>query len=134
MRPIFSNPLLFNNIFWDNRAGTWTGGGVAGIGQDGRSQPHLLLGPGGGRQHRHAEPHLHPAAGAYAGARWHATSSARIPLVVEEYDVGVQVFPWRGNPNFVGADIVAVELPPTLLGDYHLQPGLAGRSNAGTAF
>ena len=24
--PLFSNPLLFNNIFWDNRAGTRAGG------------------------------------------------------------------------------------------------------------
>jgi hypothetical protein len=37
--PIFSDPLLFNNIFWDNRAGTWTGGGVAGIGQPGDPVP-----------------------------------------------------------------------------------------------
>jgi hypothetical protein len=43
------------------------------------------------------------------------------PLVVAEYDSTVRVFPWRGNPNFVGADIVALELPVTLLGDYHLQ-------------
>ncbi len=23
--PLYSNPLMFNNIFWDNRAGTWDG-------------------------------------------------------------------------------------------------------------
>ena len=44
--PIFSDPLLFNNIFWDNRAGTWTGGGVAGIGQPGDPDPDLQLGSG----------------------------------------------------------------------------------------
>jgi hypothetical protein len=42
------------------------------------------------------------------------------PLVKAEYDSSVRVFPWRGNPNFVGADIVALELPVTLLGNYHL--------------
>ena len=37
--PIFSNPVLFNNIFWDNRAGTFTGGAVAGIGLPGDPNP-----------------------------------------------------------------------------------------------
>ncbi|MEL4474618.1 hypothetical protein, partial [Shewanella algae] len=27
-----SRPLLFNNIFWDNRAGRWDGNNVTGIG------------------------------------------------------------------------------------------------------
>ena len=30
--PLFSDPLLFNNIFWDNRAGTWDGNNLTGIG------------------------------------------------------------------------------------------------------
>ena len=34
--PVFSRPVMFNNIFWDNRAGTWTGGGVSGIGLNSR--------------------------------------------------------------------------------------------------
>jgi hypothetical protein len=42
------------------------------------------------------------------------------PLFVEQYDVGVRVYPWRGNLAFVGADIVAVDLPPDLMGDYRL--------------
>ena len=33
--PVFSNPLLFNNIFWDNRAGTRTGAAVTGLGAAG---------------------------------------------------------------------------------------------------
>jgi hypothetical protein len=45
------------------------------------------------------------------------------PMVIEEYTSTVQVFPWRGNPNFIGATIVALDLPPNLLGDYHLAPG-----------
>jgi len=54
------------------------------------------------------------------------------PLVVAQYDTSVRVFPWRGNPNFVGADIVAVELPVTLLGDYHITTGSPAR-NAGVS-
>ena len=30
--PLFSNPLLFNNIFWDNRAGTRDLSNVTGLG------------------------------------------------------------------------------------------------------
>lgn len=37
--PVFSNPLMFNNIFWDNRSGSWDGGGVAGIGLEGDPDP-----------------------------------------------------------------------------------------------
>ena len=37
--PLFSNPLLFNNIFWDNRAGTRAGGSVTGIGAAGDATP-----------------------------------------------------------------------------------------------
>ena len=37
--PTFSNPLLFNNIFWDNRAGTRAGTTVTGIGLAGDATP-----------------------------------------------------------------------------------------------
>jgi hypothetical protein len=30
---------------------------------------------------------------------------------------------WRTNPAFIGAILVSLDLPPELLGDYHLQPG-----------
>ena len=35
----FSNPLLFNNIFWDNRAGTRLAGTVVGLGATGDATP-----------------------------------------------------------------------------------------------
>ena len=65
------------------------------------------------------------------------------PVVLAEYDSAVRVFPWRGNTNFVGADIVALDLPISLMGNYHLtvlhpamsasrvrqeQPGLSRRT------
>ncbi len=37
--PIFSDPLLFNNIFWDNRAGTRAGNTVTGLGIAGDATP-----------------------------------------------------------------------------------------------
>jgi hypothetical protein len=117
--PIFSDPIVFNNIFWDNRSGTWTGGGVAGIGQQGDPFPvfHWDLGVAGGAGE--LSPTYCLLQVPY-GAGDPSNLVGVDPLVVSEYDANVRVFPWRGNPNFVGADIVAVELPPELLGNYHL--------------
>ena len=42
--PTFSNPLLFNNIFWDNRAGTRAGTTVTGIGLAGDAHADRPLG------------------------------------------------------------------------------------------
>jgi hypothetical protein len=121
--PLFSNPLLFNNIFWDNRAGAWTGNGVAGIGLDGDPFPinnwdvgmqglTFLLEP--------TNSILQTPTGTVADA---SNLINQDPLVIQSYDTSVQVLPWRTNPHFVGVDIVAVDLPPTLMGDYHLQAG-----------
>ncbi len=117
--PIFSDPVVFNNLFWDNRAGTWTGGGVAGIGQDGDPSPifHWDLGVAGG--FGELSPSYSLLQVPY-GADDPTNLVGVDPLVVSEYDSTVRVFPWRGNPNFVGADIVAIELPVSLMGDYHL--------------
>ena len=52
--PIFSNPLLFNNVFWDNRAGSFTGAQVAGHRPGRRSDAHQQLGSGCGRRLRDA--------------------------------------------------------------------------------
>jgi len=121
--PIFSNPLLFNNIFWDNRAGSWTGDGIAGIGQPGDPAPVYnwdvgvadgtgLLAP--------TDSLLQVNTGTIVDG---SNSYGVDPLVLVEFDVNVQVQPWRGNPNFVDPLIVAVETRVDLLGDYHLQSG-----------
>ncbi len=48
--PVFSDPVLFNNIFWDNRAGTRAGGTVTGLGMAGDATPinHWDVGSLGG--------------------------------------------------------------------------------------
>ena len=43
------------------------------------------------------------------------------PLIQAAYDTSVSALPWRTNPHFVGVLLVAVDLPPNLMGDYHLQ-------------
>ncbi|MDI6693903.1 MAG: SdrD B-like domain-containing protein [Anaerolineales bacterium] len=118
--PIFSNPLLFNNIFWDNRAGSWTGGGVAGVGLQGDPSPinywDLGVSDGVGL--------LSPTNSVLQtnfGVIPDASNQVGVdPMVVAQYDTSVAVLPWRGHPRFVDTLLVAVELPPEQMGDYHL--------------
>ena len=117
---IFSNPLLFNNIFWDNRAGTWTGGGISGIGQAGDPNPinnwDLGVADGTGL--------LSPTSSLLQVTTGTVLDGSNImsnPFVVNEFDVNVQVLPWRGNANFIDPLIVALETRVDLLGDFHLQ-------------
>jgi hypothetical protein len=121
--PIFSDPLLFNNIFWDNRAGTWTGGGIAGIGQFGDATPiyrwDLGVADGTGLL-APTNSLLQVTTGTIADGSNVVGSD---PLVVEMFEVEVQALPWRGNPNFVDALIVAAKTRVDLLGDFHLQAG-----------
>ncbi len=59
------------------------------------------------------------------------TNSGPIPLVTAAYDTVLDFAPWRTNPNFVGAILVAADLPPKVLGDYHIfdttSPGVQHR-------
>jgi hypothetical protein len=121
--PIFSDPLLFNNIFWDNRAGTWTGGGVAGIGQLGDPNPiyHWDLGVADGvGLLAPTDSLLEVTTGTIPDVSNEVGSD---PMVVDPWDVLVQVLPWRGNANFVDTLIVALETRVDLLGDFHLMGG-----------
>ncbi len=122
--PIFSNPVLFNNIFWDNRAGTWDGTGISGIGAQGDPSPinlwDLGVADGSGMLRPVYSmlsvdnlPYMIP----------HGSNQIGVdPQVVATYDTSVIALPWRGNPNFVGVILLAFDLPPTQMGDYHLLP------------
>jgi hypothetical protein len=120
---IFSNPLLFNNIFWDNRAGSWTGGGIAGIGQPGDPNPiynwDLGVTDGVGMLSP-TNSLLQVTTGTNADISNIVGSD---PMVVLPFEVNVEVLPWRGNANFIDPLIVALETRVDLLGDFHLQAG-----------
>lgn len=119
--PPFSNPLLFNDVFWDNRAGTRAGGGVTGIGQAGDPSPvnRWDLGAADGSGLLSPTSSILQVA---TGTVPSASNLASDPAVVATYDVGLTFVPWRTNPNFVGAVLVSLDVPPELLGDYHLTP------------
>ena len=48
-------------------------------------------------------------------------TSTADPKVVEPWALSVSFATWRQNAAFVDANVVAVEAPPDLMGDYHLQ-------------
>jgi hypothetical protein len=123
--PPFSDPLLFNNVFWDNRAGFYSGGAVLGIGVPGDATAvnHWDMGAfDGSGTLSPTDTILQTTAGTFP----HPSNVLTDPLVVQGYDVSVSVTAFRGNPNFVGAVLVAVPLPPNLLGDYHLTAASPG--------
>ncbi|MCB9419941.1 MAG: IPT/TIG domain-containing protein [Ardenticatenaceae bacterium] len=117
--PIFSNPLLFNNIFWDNRAGSHAGTTVTGLGIAGDATPinnwDMGVADGTGL--------LAPTNSILqvtTGTTADASNISADPAVISAYDTSVSFAAWRTNPAFIGAILVTVELPPNLMGDYHI--------------
>ena len=130
--PLFSNPLLFNNIFWDNRAGTGRRHGDRPRPRR-RRHPDQPLGPGGRRRQRAA---LADDSVLQTDDRAPSPSPTNVdvrPAVVDRYDTSVAFAPWRTNPDFIGAILVAVDLPPNLMGDYHLTSDARRPSTRGAA-
>ncbi len=127
--PAYSNPLMFNNIFWDNRAGRWDGANIVGIGGMVWSNGVLVpdptpvnywdLGvPGTAFLLSTTNSILEPTAN--PGALASGTNQTVDPMVIAPFDASVSGLPWRGNPNFVANTIVALDVPVTIMGDYHL--------------
>ncbi|TAK64137.1 IPT/TIG domain-containing protein [Methylobacter sp.] len=121
----WSNPLLFNNIFWDNRAGARSGGTVTGIGAAGDATAVNLWDLGATDTSGLLSPtnsivQQDPVQYPYISSPTNANTD---PLVVTPYDTILDFAAWRTNPAFLGAILVSADLPPTLLGDYHLLGG-----------
>ena len=132
--PVFSNPVLFNNLFWDNRAGSKTPDGIAGIGIQGDPSPihNWDLGTSDATGTlRPAYTLFQVAEGTEASNVLVSTAPAGVTpgtnpngwLVTEGYDVQLNILPWRGNPNLVDVEMVGVQAPGKMVGDYHLVAG-----------
>ncbi|MHB1159652.1 MAG: IPT/TIG domain-containing protein [Chloroflexota bacterium] len=120
--PNFSDPVLFDNIFWDNLAGSWDGSRIVGIGEAGDPTPinridlevfgvsGALLKPNYSILH---VPYGYTGTGNKVGAD---------PTFVQPYDLALRATPWRMDPTFIGVVIVAPE-GGTFPGDYHIASG-----------
>jgi hypothetical protein len=127
----FSNPLMFNNIFWDNRAGSYDGGTVSGIGLIGDPNPLFHWDVGVADSNGLLQP-AYSILQTTLGTIPNATNQIGVdPLVRSTYNTSVGILPWRGNPAFVNVVIVAVEVPATQMGDYHLQAQVSPARNRG---
>ncbi len=121
--PLFSNPLVFNNILWDNRAGTWNDGPntVTGIGLAGDATPINYWDMGSADS---ATVLLSPTNSVIQSTQGTVASPTnkvgQDPLVKLPYDMSVAIYPWRLN-GLNGIAIVALDLPPFQVSDYHLQ-------------
>jgi hypothetical protein len=120
---VFSNPTMFNNVFWDNRAGTWNGLYVSGVGSPdapaGDAINHWDMGvadtPGALSP---TNSILQDGTGTVASP----TNKLGVdPLVLTPFATTITVQASRTFPSFRQALIVVENVPPSLMGDYHLQ-------------
>ena len=126
--PAFSNPLLFNNIFSGNLAGTWNGTTVTGI--DPKNAPNdWEMGSGD------AGVTLTPTNSIIANSTGFAASATNKigvdPLVKSPFDVSVQILTSRTFPSFREAVIIAKQVDPQLQGNYHLVGSASPAANSG---
>lgn len=144
----YSNPAMFNNIFYDNRAGHWalSALNVVGIGQSGDSTPinYWDLGPADCPQGQDCGEALAPTNSILTtpgpvgsiipdASNLIGNAVANFPKVKSLYDTGIQVMPWRGDPHFVGTVTIGIDEPNIRMGDYHLVDATSPAYNAGAA-
>lgn len=126
--PTFSAPLLFNNIFWDNRAGTRTGSMVTGLSVADANHWDMGVADGTGLL-APTNSVLQVTTGTVADPSNISTD----PAVIAQHDVSVTFNTWRNNPAFLGAIMISADLPPNLMGNYHLVGNASPAYNAGAA-
>lgn len=130
-QPQYSYPVLFNNVLWNNRAGTRNGATVNGIGLGGPTDvetwdvgsldPAMVLAPVNSVIQQDAAQHPYTTS---------STNRVTDPKVVASWPISVSFATWRQNPAFVDANIAVVEVPADLMGDYHLSGCATGGSPA----
>jgi hypothetical protein len=133
--PTYSKPLLFNNIFFDNRAGSWTGEFVSGIASPeapaddpirswdmGSVDAGVQLAPTYSVL-RQYDPGVVPSSTNKIGVD---------PRVKAAFDVTATILTSRTFPYFRQAVIVAKNMPPGLQGDYHLAGPFPPANGGGT--
>jgi hypothetical protein len=134
---VFSNPTLNNNILWDNRAGSWTPAGIAGIGMPGDTTAlnrwDVGTADGTGFLAPHKSVMNTPAGTSTQG--WTNDGSNTVSLTpttvaddnaigfVAPFDLQLSLAAQRTYFRFRPSAIVSVSLPTNAIGDYHLADG-----------
>jgi hypothetical protein len=133
----FSRPVLLDDVFNDNRAGTYVGGYVYGIGgtlPDGSANsvdPWDMAVVGGPGLLHPVSSVIQTATGTDGGAGVTVTDTAGFKDPTP--DLAVTVLAARTFPAFREAAIVTALLPPRLRADYHLTGAGSAAYNRGTA-
>jgi len=128
---VFSKPTLLNDVFWDNRAGSFSGV-VSGITVADANHWDMGAADGSGLLSPISSV-LQTTLGTDGGTN--VTLSDNPVFVDQTYDVSVNILRLRTYPAFRQAAIVSLILPPNLLGNYHLANSTSpayGRGRAST--
>jgi hypothetical protein len=133
----FSDPLLFNNIFWDNRSGHYDflNNRLTGLGQAGDPTPVNVWDMG---IFDSGPPKLSPTNSILTeNDPTYVNSSATNkvgadPTVTQSYDTLIRALPWRGQPATVFSITISTDVPASVAGDYHLDAG-SPAENSGAA-
>ncbi|MFC0006407.1 hypothetical protein [Micromonospora siamensis] len=131
--PTFSRPKMFDNVFWDNRAGEWNGVSVTGIG---------AAGAAAGEAVRHWDMGSADGVGPLTptesvlqettGTAPSATNRVGLdPRFRNPFPVSVSVLTSRTFPTFRQAVIVLQQVPLTRMGDWHLTDATSSASDLG---
>jgi hypothetical protein len=123
--PSFSSPLIENDIFWDNRAGSWTPNGVAGIGMPGdltaiNRWDIGSVDAGANVRVRNSVLNSSPSAPSQTYVDEGSNKFDQNPGFVAPYTTMLQIVQQRHYFRFRPSAIISVDLPDNALGDYHL--------------
>jgi hypothetical protein len=123
--PGYSNALIQNDIFQDNRAGSWTPNGVAGIAMAGDTTPinHWDVGSpdaGASLTVRNSMLNSLPNAPSQTFVDGGGNLFNQDPQFVAPYNIVIQVVQQRTYFRFRPSAIVSVDLPANTIGNYHL--------------
>ena len=138
----YSNPLLFNDVFDDNRAGNWqstgTTPGVHGIfdtdafhwDMGSADSSGALLNPTNSIINDTPGHGFNPGTGNQVA---NGAPNSNFPKFKAPFNLGITISPWRVQPRFRPTAILGVTLPPNAIGDYHLLDATSPAVNAGAA-
>jgi hypothetical protein len=121
--PNFSKPTLFDNIFWNNRAGSWNGLYISGIGaKDAPAGDPVNYWDMGSFDGVGPLAPTNSVLQTTTGTALSPTNKVGVdPKVVRQFLTSVTVDPSRSYPAFRQAVIVIQQVSGTQMGDYHLR-------------